>query len=216
MFKNRKEAGQKLAEKLLHYRDKNPLILGIPRGGVPVAREIFDLLGGQLDVIIPRKVGLPWHKELAVGAVTMDGGFILNEQVARGHGITGQNLEYEILGARAEIQRRMALYRGDRPLPVTKGRTVIITDDGVATGFTMRAALKDLREKEAGRLVLALPVAPPDTARQLQKEVDELVCLETPFIFYAVGQFYEDFDQLSDAEVIKSLSVEEDPPGDKG
>ena len=207
MFKNRKEAGQKLAEKLLHYRDKNPLILGIPRGGVPVAREIFDLLGGQLDVIIPRKVGLPWHKELAVGAVTMDGGFILNEQVARGHGITGQNLEYEILGARAEIQRRMALYRGDRPLPVTNGRTVIITDDGVATGFTMRAALKDLREKEAGRLVLALPVAPPDTARQLQKEVDELVCLETPFIFYAVGQFYEDFDQLSDAEVIKSLSV---------
>ncbi len=207
MFKNRKEAGQKLAEKMLHYQDKNPLILGIPRGGVPVAREIFDLLGGQLDVIIPRKVGLPWHKELAVGAVTMDGGFILNEQVARGHGITKQNLEYEILGARAEIQRRMALYRGDRPLPVTKGRTVIITDDGVATGFTMRAALKDLREKEAVRLVLALPVAPPDTARQLQKEVDELVCLETPFIFYAVGQFYEDFDQLSDAEVIKSLSV---------
>jgi putative phosphoribosyl transferase len=207
MFKNRKEAGLKLAGKLLHYQDKNPLILGIPRGGVPLAREIFDLLGGQLDVVIPRKVGLPWHRELAVGAVTMDGGFILNEQVARGHGITEQNLEYEILRARAEIRRRMALYRGDRPLPVTKGRTVIITDDGVATGFTMRAALKDLREKEAGRLVLALPVAPPDTARQLQKEVDELICLETPVIFYAVGQFYEDFDQLSDAEVIKSLSV---------
>ena len=207
MFKNRKEAGQKLAEKLVHYQNKNPLILGIPRGGVPVAREIFDLLGGELDVIIPRKVGLPWHKELAVGAVTMDGGFILNEQAARGHRITEHNLEYEILGARAEIRRRMALYRGDKPLPVTKGRTVIIIDDGVATGFTMRAALKDLREKEVGRLVLALPVAPPDTARQLQKEVDELVCLETPYIFYAVGQFYEDFNPIPDAEVIKSLSV---------
>jgi putative phosphoribosyl transferase len=207
MFKNRTEAGQRLAGKLLHYQEKNPLILGIPRGGVPVAREIFDLLGGQLDVIIPRKVGVPWHKELAAGAVTMDGGFILNEQVARGHGITGQELEYEILGARAEIQRRMELYRGDKPRPSIKGRTVIVTDDGVATGFTMRAALKDLREKKAGRLVLALPVAPPETARQLQKEVDELVCLEMPAIFYAVGQFYENFEQLSDEEVIQSLSV---------
>jgi putative phosphoribosyl transferase len=207
MFKNRKEAGQKLAEKLLHYQGKNPLILGIPRGGVPIAREIFDILGGELDVIIPRKVGVPWHRELAAGAVTMDGGFILNQQVARGHGITGQDLEYEILGARAEIRRRMDLYRGDMPLPIIQGRTVILTDDGVATGFTMRAALKDLREKEAGRLVLALPVAPPDTARQLQKEVDELVCLDMPAIFYAVGQFYADFDQLSDEEVIQSLSV---------
>lgn len=207
MFKNRKEAGERLAEKLLHYQGKNPLILGIPRGGVPVAREMVDRLGGELDVIIPRKVGVPWHKELAAGAVTMDGGFILNQQVARGHGITGKDLEYEILGARAEIRRRMDLYRKGRPLPQIRGRAVIVTDDGVATGFTMRAALKDLREKEAGPLILALPVAPPATARELQKEVDELVCLKMPRIFYAVGQFYEDFAQLSDEEVINALSL---------
>jgi putative phosphoribosyl transferase len=207
MFKNRKEAGQKLAGQLLHYRGHNPLILGIPRGGVPIARELFAALGGQLDVIIPRKVGVPWHRELAAGAVTMDGSFIMNHQVAQGHGITDQDLEYEILRARAEIRRRMELYRGDRAVPAVKGRTVIVTDDGVATGFTMRAALKDLQEKEAANLVLALPVAPPDTARQLRKEVDELVCLEMPPIFYAVGQFYEDFEQLSDQEVIAYLAL---------
>ncbi len=207
MFANRQEAGQKLARELLHYQGQNPLILGIPRGGVPVAWEIFGLLGGELDVIIPRKVGLPWHRELAAGAVTMDGSFILNRQVARGHGITAGDLEEEILRAREEIRRRMGIYRGNKSLPDFAGRTVILTDDGVATGFTMRAALKDLREKEVTRLVLALPVAPADTYQLLLEEVDELVCLEMPDVFYAVGQFYQDFRQLSDEEVINIMTA---------
>jgi len=206
VFANRKEAGQKLARELLHYRDKNPLILGIPRGGVPVAREIYDLLGGELDVVIPRKVGLPWHRELAAGAVTMDGSFLLNHQVVRGHGITEEDLAGEIRRAREEIRRRMELYRGDRPLPSFQGRTVILTDDGVATGFTMRAALRDLREKEVGHLALALPVAPSDTFRVLKREVDEMVCLTVPSLFYAVGQFYRDFSQLTDRQVTDILA----------
>ncbi len=205
MFESRREAGEKLARELLHHRGKNPLILGVPRGGVPIAREIYRLLGGELDVVIPRKVGLPWHRELAAGAVTMEGSFLLNQQVARGYGITGADLQEEIQGAREEIKRRMELYRGDRPLPAFRERTVILTDDGVATGFTIRAALQDLREKEVGHLVLALPVAPGDTQRILQREVDELVCLAVPRVFYAVGQFYRDFSQLTDGEVIEML-----------
>jgi putative phosphoribosyl transferase len=207
MFAHRREAGEKLARKLLHHQGQNPLILGIPRGGVPIAREIHELVGGELDVVIPRKVGLPWHRELAAGAVTMDGSFLLNHQVARGHGITEADLAGEIDRARQEIRRRMELYRGRRPLPAYRGRTVILTDDGVATGFTMRAALRDLREKEVGRLVLALPVAPADTSRVLEREVDELVCLAVPAVFYAVGQFYRDFSQLTDREVIEVLTA---------
>ncbi len=206
MFASRREAGEKLARELLHHRGKNPLILGVPRGGVPIAREIFRLLGGELDVVIPRKVGLPWHRELAAGAVTMEGSFLLNHQVARGYGITGADLQEEIQRAREEIKRRMELYRGDRPLPAFRERTVILADDGVATGFTIRAALQDLREKEVRHLVLALPVAPGDTQRILQREVDELVCLAVPRVFYAVGQFYQDFSQLTDEEVINILS----------
>ncbi len=206
MFTDRREAGQKLAQKLIHYQGKNPLILAVPRGGVPVGLEIQALLGGDLDVIIPRKVGVPGQPELALGAVTADGGFLLNREIAESLNISEQDVSAEIKAAREETKRRQAIYRGEKPPFLVEGRTVILTDDGVATGFTIRAALQALREQKTARLILALPVSPVDTFKDLQSEVDELVCLEIAASFYAVGQFYQDFRQLSDEEVVTLLS----------
>ena len=205
MFADRREAGRRLAEKLRHVTEENPLILGVPRGGVPVAREIYAALGGELDVIIPRKVGFPWHPELAAGAVTMEGGFILNQRLAENFGLTAADLRPQIQAAQAEIKHRMEVYRGQKPMPVIKDRTVIVADDGVATGFTIRAALKALREQEAAQLILALPVIPAEPYAELKKIVDQLIYLAIPADFLAVGQFYRDFSQLTDEQVLKLL-----------
>jgi len=191
-FKDRRHAGKLLAEKLTAYRGKNPLILALPRGGVVVAEPIWDFTGGDLDLIITRKIGAPYQEELAIGA----------EQL----GVSPSFIERAAASEQAEIQRRLTLYRGQRPYPSLKGRVVIVVDDGVATGFTVKAALQSLQRHEPAELVLAVPVGPPETLRELQAEVDRLYCLESPAWFAAVGQFYDDFRQLDDAQVIQIMN----------
>lgn len=208
MFADRSEAGKMLAAKLDHYQGKNPLILAVPRGGVAVAREIWNSLGGELDVVISRKVGVPWQQELAAGAVTSAGNFLLNEKVAQELGLKEEELQAGIKAAVGEIKRRTLLYRGEKPPPDYRGRLIIVVDDGAATGFTIKAALKGIREHNPARLVLALPVLPRETIAILRANTDEMVYLETPEPFYAVGQSYRDFSQLTDREVLALLNIQ--------
>jgi putative phosphoribosyl transferase len=207
MFKNRKDAGRKLAARLLKYKDEHPVVLALPRGGVPVAYEVAMALGAPLDIVVVRKLGAPGQPELGVGAV-VDGDHpqsVLNEEVLRALDVSDDYLNREAELELQEIRRRQELYRGGcAPEPI-EGRTAIVIDDGIATGGSVRAALRGVRRFQRKRLVLAVPVAPPETVESLQPEVDELVCLSTPFFFHAVGQFYEDFSQTSDEEVVELL-----------
>ncbi len=201
IFKDRRQAGKKLAEELKPYREKKPLILAVPRGGVTVAEPVWESLGGDLDLIITRKIGAPYQPELAVGAVTGDGFIMVNESIVSRLNVTGDYIDKAAEKEQNEIRRRLEIYRGKRPLSAVDNRLVILIDDGVATGYTLLAALRSLQEKKPAELVLAVPVGPPDTINMLENEVDELVCLEAPAHFAAVGQFYRHFDQVSDAEV---------------
>jgi len=201
LFADRQEAGRKLAEKLTHYRGKNPLILAVPRGGIPVAYEILQVTGGRLDLVIPRKIPAPHNPELALGAVAPDGTVVLEERIMAHLGVSREYIREEAARQLAEIERRLQRYRGGRPFPDLAGEIVLVVDDGVATGATLRAALRMVRGKGARSLVLAVPVGPPAAIAALEEEVDELVCLATPDPFYAVGQFYRDFSQTSDREV---------------
>lgn len=201
LFADRQEAGERLADKLLHFKDKNPLILAVPRGGLTVAEPVLEIIGGELDLIITRKIGAPYQPELAIGAVTGDGFVMLNEDILARVSADKSYIEKAVAEEVEEIKRRLKAYRGERPTPALDNRIVILIDDGVATGYTLLAALRSLREKKPGRLVLAVPVGPPDTFKKLQQEVDELVYIEAPANFAAVGQFYRRFDQVSDAEV---------------
>jgi len=205
LFEDRCQAGEKLAEKLSPYRGQHPLILAVPRGGVTVAKLIWDNLGGELDLIITRKIGAPYQPELAIGAVTSDGFVMINENVVSRLNVNAEYIDKVAGEEQIEIQRRLEMYRGNRPLPDVDNRLVILVDDGVATGYTLLAALRSLKEKEPLKLILAVPVGPPDTFSMLENEVDELVCLEAPPHFAAVGQFYRNFDQVSDAEVSAML-----------
>ena len=205
-FRDRREAGQLLAERLDSLRGREDLlVLGIPRGGVVVAAEIARALGAPLDVFIARKLGAPHNPELAVGAVASSGEVVIDQHLIAAMGVPQSYLEAEIERQRAEIQRRMRAYRGDRPAPGFKDKKVILTDDGVATGATMRAAIQALKSSELGELIVALPVGPRDTIQELADTVDRMVCLHTPVLFWAVGGFYAQFDQTSDAEVIQLL-----------
>ena len=205
-FRDRREAGQLLAEGLEFLRErKGLLVLGIPRGGVVVAAEVARTLGAPLDIFIARKLGAPHNPELAVGAVASSGEVVLDQHLIAALGVPQSYLEAEIKRQRAEIQRRMKAYRGDRLALNLKDKTVILTDDGVATGATMRAAIQALRATELRELIVALPVGPPDTVQELADMVDRMVCLHTPKFFWAVGGFYVDFSQTSDAEVIQLL-----------
>ena len=184
------------------------MILGLPRGGVVVAAQIAAVLEAPLDVLIVRKLGAPAQPELAIGAVT-DGGNpqrILNDRVIRALGVDRAYLDHEIERQFAEVRRRETLYRGGRPAARLDGRCVIVVDDGIATGATVRAGILALRQAPAARLVLAVPVAPPETVATLQGEVHELVCLHTPAGFTAVGSFYTDFSQVTDEQVIALLT----------
>lgn len=205
MFTNRLDAGRRLAERLSGRKFSQGLVLAIPRGGVVVGAEIARVLGLPLDIIIPRKIGAPYNPEMAVGAVTQDGTAIFNEELLRHFSLTQETKEKLVAQAVAEINRRMRLYRGDKPLLLWRNRTIILTDDGIATGFTVIAALRFLRKAEPERIILAVPVAPPDTLENLRSEVDELICLLVPETFMAVGQFYYHFDQTTDQEVISLL-----------
>ncbi len=208
MFSNRQDAGRQLAQRLTHLADRDPLILGLPRGGVMVAAEIADSLGAPLDVLVVRKLGAPAQPELAIGAVT-NGDHprqILNDRVIRSLGVDRDYLDREIERQLDEVRRRQTLYRAGRPAARLGGRCLIVVDDGIATGATVRAGILALKMIAATRIVLAVPVAPPETAQTLEGEVDELVCLHTPAGFTAVGSFYTDFSQVTDEQVIALLS----------
>jgi len=206
VFLNRRDAGEKLGRALLKYKEGDTVILGIPRGGVIVAAEVAGVLGKPLDVIIPRKIGAPHNSEVAIGAVTQDGTVIKDEAVTEILGISDEQIKVLAEKVSAEIARRVDTYRGGRPGLKLKGRTVIVVDDGIATGFTVQAALKSVRNMNPSHLVLAVPVAPAETTEVLRQQVDEMVCLHAPEVFSAVGQFYMDFAQNTDQEVIDLLA----------
>jgi predicted phosphoribosyltransferase len=205
MFVDRREAGKQLASALSSLADQDMVVLGIPRGGVEVAAVVAEALGAPLDVVIPRKVGAPGNPELGLGAVAEDVE-VLDARLIEMLGVTEGYLKREINAERGEIERRSTLYRGGRPPVQLDGKVVVIVDDGVATGGTAAAALRWARSRGAARVILAVPVAPPEAVRRLQAEADEVVVLASPERFYAVGQWYVDFPQVSDDQVIELLS----------
>jgi len=207
-FEDRADAGHRLADALSHLRDERPIVLALPRGGVPVAFEVASALGAPLDVVLVRKIGAPGHKELGLGAV-VDGAhpnIVLNDEVVRAVQPRAGYIQAESARELAEIERRRALYRPGRPPLALEGRTVIVVDDGIATGGTVKAVLKALRQSQPKRLVLAVPVAPADTIVELSPLADEIVVLAMPELFYAVGGYYRDFTQTSDEEVVDLLA----------
>ena len=204
LLKNRVEAGKQLAQ-TLNTVSENAIVLAVPRGGVVVGYEVAKSLGIPLDVIVTKKIGAPENPELAIGAVAEDGTFILDEDLARRLYVPKEYINEEVERMRQEIQRRLVRYRGNVPYPSLKGREVIIVDDGVATGSTLKAALRLLRHKGAKTVTVAVPVGPPDTIQELEKLADRVVVLQTPEPFYAIGQFYVDFTQTDDEEVAELL-----------
>ena len=206
-FENRQAAGRQLAEKLEKYAGRDDVIvLGLPRGGVPVAYEVAKRLRAPLDVFIVRKLGVPGFEELAAGAIASGGVRVLNEDVTRAIPYAAEAIEAVTAKETTELGRREQIYREGRPAPDLQGRIALLVDDGLATGATMRAAVKALRQCGAAKIVVAVPVGPPDTCRELAEEADETICLSTPVFFQAVGQYYEDFSQTSDEDVRELLS----------
>jgi predicted phosphoribosyltransferase len=206
-FIDRSEAGRKLAAALAGYRDKQPVVLALPRGGVPVAAEVASALDAPLDLILVRKIGVPFEPELAMGAV-VDGGasvIVRNEDVIRRAGVEEADFRAVCHAESAEIERRRLRYLGGRERANLTGCTAIVIDDGIATGATMRAALRATRMRNPQRLVLAVPVAPTESLPELQSEADDIVCLEDHEIFGAIGFYYRDFHQVSDEEVVAIL-----------
>jgi putative phosphoribosyl transferase len=204
-FRDRRDAGRRLAVLLERYRDQDPLVLGLPRGGVVVAAEVAYALDAPLDVWVVRKIGAPDQPELALGALSEGGAQYLNQELMQSGGVSRRDLGPTIDRERAELERRVRLFRGPGSRPDVRGGTVIVVDDGLATGATARAALRDLRALGAARVVLAAPVAAPDTVKSLRHEADEIVCLEIPPAFGAVGAFYVDFEPTTDEEVLGLL-----------
>jgi putative phosphoribosyl transferase len=205
-FLNRVEAGRQLAERLLRYAGRDDvLVLGLPRGGLPVAFEIAMALDAPLDVFIVRKLGLPGHEEFGIGAIASGDVRVADEAVLRAYDVDTEALERITARERLELERRERLYRDDRPFPVIEDRVVILVDDGLATGSTMRAAIAALRKKGPSSIVVAAPVGARETCTSMAALVDEVICLETPEPFYAVGLWYEDFAQTDDAEVHELL-----------
>lgn len=205
MFVNREDAGHQLAEQLKEIELRDPLVLAIPRGGVPVGAALAHDLGAELDVVLSRKLRAPTQHELALGAIGEDGHVYLNP-LARGYpGLTPGYLQEEQQHQLAEIARRQKLFRGARSSASVKNRSVIVTDDGIATGSTMIAALEAVRHQQPRELIVAVPVAPPRQLGQVRSLCDRLICLKTPEEFWAVGQFYVDFTQVEDDEVVEML-----------
>jgi len=202
MFRNRSDAGRALGERLLAYAGRpNLRILGLPRGGIPVAFEVAQRLEAPLDVFVVRKLGVPGQEELAMGAIASGGVRIVNQDVVSALGLSQRTLDRVAEAEQAELLRREQSYRGARPPLDVAGATVILVDDGLATGSTMRAAVAAVRQKRPDRIVVAVPVAAPSTRDEMAREVDEVVCVDTPDPFLAVGRFYDDFAQTTDAEV---------------
>ncbi len=202
LFQDRTEAGRLLAAKLAAYTDRSDVIvLALPRGGVPVAYEVARVLHTPLDVFLVRKLGLPGHEELAMGAIASGGVRVLNKDVVRALRIPDEVIDAVAAEEQQELERRERAYRGGRPAPQVRGKIVILIDDGLATGSTMRAAIAALRRQRPARIVVAVPVGAPETCAEFQNEADEAICARTPDPFYAVGLWYGDFSQTTDEEV---------------
>ena len=205
VFADRADAGRRLAARLQHLAGERVVVLGLPRGGVPVALEVARALGAPLDVIVVRKLGVPFQRELGMGAIGEDGVRVINHEVVRAAGVSVQELAAVEARERAEVQRRAWRYRGGRPRQPLGGRVAVVVDDGIATGSTARAACRIARAHGAARVVLAVPVAPPGWQDRIGGDADELVCVQTPRDFLAIGQFYADFSQATDDEVVACL-----------
>ena len=204
-FRDRREAGRFLAAKLAAYANRpDVLVLALPRGGVPVAYEVARALNASLDVFLVRKLGVPGHEELAMGAVATGGVRVRNDEIISDLRIPDYLIDAVAAQEQRELERRERLYRGDRPPPDVRGRTVILVDDGLATGATMYAAIQALRQQQPARIVVAVPTASPETCEALRAEVDEVICAITPEPFYAVSLWYEDFSQTTD-ETVRDL-----------
>src|SRR3982074_547535 len=207
-FKDRRDAGRQLAERLAAYADRpDVLVLALPRGGVPVAEEVARALHVPMDVFLVRKLGLPGHAEFAMGAVASGGMRVLHREVVRQLHIPAELINAVTKRELHELERRERAYRGDRPFPDVRGKTVILVDDGLATGSTMRAAAEALRQQGPARLIVAVPAGSPQTCAEFRDEVDEVVCAITPEPFYAVGLWYDDFSQTTDDEVRDLLAA---------
>jgi putative phosphoribosyl transferase len=202
LFKDRTAAGQRLAAELAAYADRSDvLVLGLPRGGVPVAFEVAKALKAPLDVFLVRKLGVPGQEELAMGAIASGGVRVLNDDIVRSLQLSPATIDRVAEKEQQELERRERLYRDDRPAPDLHGRTVILVDDGLATGATMRAAIKALRQQQPAKLVVGVPVSSSETCQEIGREVDVIVCAETPHPFYSVGLWYNSFPQTTDEEV---------------
>lgn len=205
MFLDRKDAGEKLSVELERFKDENPIILAIPRGGIVTAYDTIKKFGFDWDLIIPRKIGLPQNKEIAIGAISLDETSIFNEQYISMLNIPKDYIKNEISEQIQEIKRRLLKYKGNVDYPDVKDKTVIIIDDGIATGSTIHVAIKSIRRHEPKKIIFAIPVSPKDTLAILEKIVDEIICLLTPEEFYAVGPYYKNFEQTTDEEVIEII-----------
>ncbi|MER6998614.1 phosphoribosyltransferase family protein [Streptomyces sp. NPDC000410] len=214
LFTDRVDAGQRLAEALRHLREANPVVLGLPRGGVPVAFQVARALGAPLDVIVVRKLGVPYHRELGFGAIGEGGVRVISDDIVRRGHVSRQDVETVEHAEEAELARQARRFRADRPRVSIEGRTVIVVDDGIATGSTAAAACEVVRAQGAARVVLAVPVAPPDAVAWLRTEADEVVALSTPRAFSAVGEWYRDFSQTPDEEVVALLAQATTPSPD--
>jgi len=211
-FRNRSEAGRFLAEQLSEYADRTDVIvLALPKGGVPVAAEVAATLGAPLDVLVVRKIGVPWNPEFALGAIASGGMMVLDMHSLDALGLTRSDVEPVIQAERRELTRRESLYRSERPFPTLAGHVVILVDDGLATGATMQAAVAALRTKGPSLIVVAVPVASRAACETLDPMVDRVVCVATPEPFFGVGVWYEDFSQTTDEEVLSLLARSELP-----
>ncbi len=207
LFKDRSDGGKKLAVLLTEYKDfPDTIIIGLPRGGVVTAFEVSQALNLPLDIIVPRKIGAPTNPELAVGALTQEGDIVWNETLLKSLGLSVSDVAEIIEEEKAEASRRLRVYRGDLPPLDLNNKTVILVDDGIATGATMRAAIASARAQGAQKVVVAVPVSPPEALKRIKQEADKVICIETPEIFSGVGAFYKEFGQTEDQEVITLLN----------
>jgi predicted phosphoribosyltransferase len=206
-FGDRRDAGRRLAELLLPLAEEHPVVVALPRGGVPVGREVADALGAPLEILSVRKLGAPHNPEYGIGAIAEDGTRVFDPEALAVLGISGGVLDAIVARETAELRRRVSAYRAGQPPLSVAGQTAIVVDDGVATGVTDTAALRALRRMGPRRLILAVPVCAPDSAARLRDEADEVVCLAEPVRLYGVGQWYRDFSQVTDAEVIAALGA---------